>query len=214
MKVVAVIGRNSHVGWTAQGLSCLNYRGFGLDGIFSSSSSPLECYMYHSLFLGEWGNGFKYSWTFSIINQNWSNWVYASSTVDVKGNQGVNLLIYFIGAWWIHNNCQNNFWVICKTKCVPLGHWAVPWKLGISWLVHLSETSVPALCSQPGPLFFCKWQWTQCAAVLGQNECGTSVELAQATCLRTNSEWIKKFALPDLFVKKIIQLLGDSCNCI
>lgn len=50
---------------------------------------PLRMFMYHSLFLGEWGNGFKYSWTFSIINQNWSNWVYASSTVDVKGNRGL-----------------------------------------------------------------------------------------------------------------------------
>lgn len=45
VKVVALIGRDSPVGWTAQGLSCLNYKSFGLDGIFFPSSSCLEWYI-------------------------------------------------------------------------------------------------------------------------------------------------------------------------
>lgn len=38
VKAVAVIERDSPVGWTAQGLLCLNYKRFGLDGIFLPSS--------------------------------------------------------------------------------------------------------------------------------------------------------------------------------
>lgn len=71
--------------------------------------------------------------------------------------------------------------------------------------MHLSETSVPALLSSPVVSMCCS---------TGAEAVWKSLELAQAASLRTNSGRIKKFSLSDLFVKKIILLLGDVCNCI
>lgn len=61
VKVIAVIGRDSPVGWTAQRASMPAERS-GVGGIFFPSLSQWEWLrIYHSLFVGEWDNGFNSS---------------------------------------------------------------------------------------------------------------------------------------------------------